>query len=492
MTIPNHPWDDQEMADLVGLHLPEPASEPGQEVVSAHTVSETEPLLDAEDINGQALRDPKPRLSLAANPFTKLGVVAAGTGLVIGVLAVFTSGVIKNDSPPTEEAQADFPAPMVEETEMSATDDRGQLLTDLALGRQQAELEALANEEQTAAPEAPTARETPELSSAPPSPPPQPVATQPAPPLPRPTPAPPSSTRPVAAQPVPQAVVDPVDPMERWLALSQVGSYGQGSPLPQVDTQPSSPPLTTTPMSVPGAVAQVSRSSPPDINHVEEAAILQGQPVTSFPTSPLVLTGSQASAVLETPLIWAEAAETDRSQFVVQLTEPLLTATGDIGLPADTSLVVQVTSVADSGLVQLTVVSFIQGGQETPLPAGTLQLRGVEGTPLIAQKYDDPGMDIARMDATMAAMAGLSRAMALVNRPRTSSVITSAGGSAITQDAGDANLLAGMLEGAFEQLLGQMETRNQAALDELLNRPVIWHLPTGTEVDVYVNQTVAL
>ncbi|MGG6239375.1 TrbI/VirB10 family protein [Leptolyngbya sp. KIOST-1] len=491
MTTPNNLWDDQEMADLVGLHLPEPVATEAQDAypVSPATPLDPEPLLDAEDIDGQALSDPKPKLSLAANPFTKLGVVAAGTGLVIGVLAVFTSGVMKNDSPPAEEVQADFPEPMVEETELSATDDRGQLLTDLAMGRQQAELEALADEEPTAQPEAPTAREGPEFSPTPPPParPPQPVAARPtpAPTLPRPAPVSPAvSARPVVSQSADQPAVDPT---ERWLALSHLGSYGQGSPLPQE----TSAPLVTE---APAPVAQVSTlPSPRDINHAEEAAILQGQPVALPPTSPLLLTGTQAPAVLETPLIWsAGAAETDSPQFVVQLTEPLLSASGEIGLPAETPLVVQVTSVADSGLVQLAVVSFIQAGQEIPLSAGAVQLRGVEGTPLIAQKYDDPGMDIARMDATMAAMAGLSRAAGLVNRPKTSSVITSVGGSAITQDTGEPNLLAGILEGAFEQLSGQMESRNQAALDEILNRPIVWYLPPGTEVDVYVNQTVAL
>ncbi|MGB7314107.1 MAG: TrbI/VirB10 family protein, partial [Nodosilinea sp.] len=488
MTTPNNLWDDQEMADLVGLHLPEPSAteEQAADYLVAPTVaaSDPEPLLDAEDIDGQALRDRKPKLSLAANPFTKLDVVAAGTGLVIGVLAVFTSGVMKNDSPPAEEVQADFPEPMVEETELSATDDRGQLLTDLAMGRQQAELEALASEEQTAQPEVPTDREAPEFSPAPPPParPPQPVAARPAPaPLPpRPVPVSPAvSARPVVSQSAPQPAVNPT---ERWLALSHLGSYGQGSPLEQ---EPSAPLVTATPTPVLASVAQGSTPSPSrDINHAEEAAILQGQPVASPPTSPLLLTGTQAQAVLETPLIWA--AETDSPQFVVQLIEPLLTADGEIGLPAETSLVAQVTSVADSGLVQLAVVSFIQAGQEIPLSAGTIQLRGVEGTPLIARKYDDPGMDIARMDATMAAMAGLSRAAGLVNRPKTSSVITSVGSSAITQDTGEPNLLAGILEGAFEQLSGQMEARNQVALNEILNRPVVWYLPTGTEVELYV------
>ena len=498
MTTPNNLWDDQEMADLVGLHLPEPTADPGQETVAPSTPTEAEPLLDAEDMEGQALTTRKSKLSLAANPFTKLGVVAAGTGLVIGALAMVTSGVMSGGDAPTEDAlQADFPEPMVEESEVSGTDDRGQLLTDLAMGRQQAELEALAKEEPLAEPEMPSVRETPAFSPAPPLParPPQPVAARPtpAPPLPRPSSASPVvSSRPAVPPPMAQPVVNPVDPTERWLALSHLGSYGQGQALAQVETRPSPPAaMAQDPRNIPALVAQVSTSpSSRDINHAEEAPILQGTPVTSPRTSPLLLTGTQAPAVLETPLIWA--AETDSPQFVVQLTEPLLTATGEIGLPADTSLVAQVTSVADSGLVQLAVVSFIQAGQEVSLSAGTVQLRGLEGTPLIAQKYDDPGMDIARMDTTMAAMAGLSRAAGLVNRPKTSSVITAAGGSTITQDTGEANLLAGILEGAFEQLSGQMAARNQAALAEILNRPVVWYLPTGTEVEVYVNQTVAL
>jgi hypothetical protein len=292
-------------------------------------------------------------------------------------------------------------------------------------------------------------------------------------------------------------VVAPVDPTERWLALSQLGSYGQSPALTQT-VAPLAPSSRTAeaqtaiedPSPIATPVAQ-RRTPPPsrDINHAEEAAILQEQPIAAASPLPL-LTGTQAPAVLETPLIWA--AETDSPQVVVQLTEPLLMASGEVGLPAETPLVVQVEAVADSGLANLAVVSFIQSGQEIPLSVDTLQLRGLGGTPLMAQKYDDPGRDIARMDATMAAMAGLSRAAALVNRPRTSSVVTSAGGSAITQDTGDANLLAGVLEGAFEQVSGQMAARNQAALDEILNRPVVWYLPPGTEVEVYVNQTVAL
>ncbi|MBD2425544.1 TrbI/VirB10 family protein [Phormidium sp. FACHB-1136] len=506
MTTPNNPWDDQAMADLVGLHSPAPTldSEQAEVVPPPDPPLDGEPLLDREDMEQPAVGVGQPRLSLAANPFTKLGVVAAGTGLVIGALAVFTSGVMSGGDVPTEETrQADFPEPMVTEPEVSATDDRGQLLTDLAMGRQQAELEALTREEPPDQ-EVPAVQEISAPAPSPPPRPPQPIAARPipAPPPPRPTPAP-SVVAPRPAMPPPMArpAAATVDPTEQWLALSQLGSYGQSLALPQTVAAPASSSRTAEaqiaiedPSPIATPVAQ--RLTPPpipspsrDINHAEESAILQELPIAAASPLPL-LTGTQAPAVLETPLIWA--AETDSPQVIVQLTEPLLTAAGEVGLPAETPLVVQVEAVADSGLAQLAVVSFIQSGQEIPLSADTLHLRGVEGTPLMAQKYDDPGRDIARMDATMAAMAGLSRAAALVNRPRTSSVVTSAGGSAITQDTGEANLLAGVLEGAFEQVSGQMATRNQAALDEILNRPVVWYLPPGTEVEVYVNQTVAL
>ena len=513
MSTPDNFWDEQEMADLVGLQLPDqaaaaPEAESAPPASDDSHVPDPGPLLDPEDLDESAAVGTvqKPGLSLAANPFTKLGVVAAGTGLVIGVLAVFTSGVMnRGDSPPVEETQADFAEPMVAADESSA-DDRGQLLTDLAMGQQQAELEALAEEEPTARPEPEAIQETPQFSSLPRSVPrsPQPVVQRSAPP-PRPTPAP----RVSAAQPTP-AVTAPEpegDLIEQWMALSQIGSYRRGteaSPtedasslqapdqLPTHNSVDGSPAIRSAePEQIPGVLTlDTTASAWPAINHAEEAAILQGRPLPT--SSAALITGTQAKAVLETPLIWATAMEAESPQFVVKLTEPLSTPEEAIGLPAETALVVQVDSVDESGLAQLAVVSFIRDGREVALPTGAIQLRGLAGTPLIAQKYGDPGSDIARMDLNMAAMSGVSRVAELINRPQSSSVISNVGGSTITQETEDPNILAGLLEGAFDQLSEQMAERNQAALEEILNRPTIWYLPPGLEVEVYINQTVTL
>ncbi|MEM9503610.1 MAG: hypothetical protein AAGA01_06595, partial [Cyanobacteria bacterium P01_E01_bin.43] len=200
MSTPDNFWDEQEMADLVGLQLPDketaaPETESASPATNNGHVPHPGPLLDPEDLDESATvgTTQKARQSLAANPFTKLGVVAAGTGLVIGVLAVFTSGIMnQEDSPPVEEAQVDFAEPMVAADE-SADSDRGQLLTDLAMGQQQAELEALTQEESTPRPEPEpaTTQEAPQFSSPPRPAPrsPQPVVPRSAPP-PRPTPAP--------------------------------------------------------------------------------------------------------------------------------------------------------------------------------------------------------------------------------------------------------------------------------------------------------------
>jgi hypothetical protein len=110
----------------------------------------------------------------------------------------------------------------------------------------------------------------------------------------------------------------------------------------------------------------------------------------------------------------------------------------------------------------------------------------------MAQKQYDPGPDIARMDFNIATMSGLVRAAELLNQPKSSTVITNTGGSTITQDTGEPNILAGVLEGAFGELSEQMADRNQKALEDILNRPTVWYLPPGAEVNVYINQTVTL
>ena len=512
MSTQENLWDEQGMAELVGLQLSEPSEDPDQEPVptaaASNESSPSEPLLDPEDLaDPSPVADhPKGMLSLATNPFTKLGVVGAGTGLVIGFLAMFTNNIMDGEKPqPAKETQANFEDPMVEATEDSAAqDDRGKLLTDLAMGNQQAELEALSEESEETeisepVPEATS--EIPKFSSAPsPEPrPPQRVVERSTPaPAPRvSTPAP--RMAPTSAPREQPVVPEPaVNPAEQWMALSHLGSYGRppGNGSEAEREIPLELSENNIPSSGPVQLVRAETSSPAlTINHAEEAAILQEDAtlIQEEPaTAPVLITGTQATAVLVTPLIWAETTAVDGLQFVVQLTEPLLTPDEAVGLPIDTQLVVQVQSVDESGLSQLAVVSLIQDGEEIPLPENVIHLRGQDSTPLIAEKYGGQGAAMLRRNLNSALIAGVARVAELINEPKSSLVVTNAGGSTITQDNGDPNILAGILEGAFGELTDQMAERNQAALDEILDRPTIWYLPPGTEIEVFINRTVML
>ena len=541
MSTSDNLWDEQEMAELVGLQLqdstpnsePEPpqsnqssATPPEQPVTQnaaqVMSLAASEPLLDPEDLETEP--PPPAKLSLATNPFTKLGVVAAGTGLVIGVLAVFTHGVMSGGSAQlADETQSDtVDQPSEAESEVT-TDNRGELLTDLAMGQQQAELAALSDENNQ--PEPPETIDAPEFSStppppSPPSPPPQPrqtvpVARHPTPP-PRVAPPPPRAVTPIPVRSSPPTPTRPTpegDPMTQWLALAKVGSYGRGTssgevqpaeptapnqpePLPThsvLTSQPSSKASTPTRVSTQHRPAVPPKASiPPEINHLEEAAILLEQPM--LPSS-VVITGTQAPGILKTPLVWAEGTENSEdnpARFIVDLAEPLLTPEGAIALPAATQFVVEVASIGEQGLTHLNVVAFIQNNQEIGLPDHAIQLRGPDGIPLVAETYGDRRGERTRMDLSIAAIAGLSRAAELINRPRSSSVVTTSGGSAITQETDKPDIVAGLLEGAFGQLTDQLTERQEVARDTLLNRPVIWVLDIGTSVELFINQTIAL
>ncbi|NET39829.1 MAG: hypothetical protein F6K19_49055 [Cyanothece sp. SIO1E1] len=483
------------------------------------------PLLDAGDLSPgpNSAPDLKSRFfrrqfSLGSNPWVKVATVGSAAGFVFMIVGMFTLGImdsfdqetVKTSSP--TEPDADFEDPMVEGTPQPELDERGQLLTELALGEQGQEI-AEAMEEK--ADVEPAIAKVPQKQVAP-APPPRVISTSALPP-PRPA-VQPTHRPPVrAVTPARSAAQTPshqqVDPTEQWMTLAHLGSYRRGpaqSSTPGELAPPVSPPeiLENPQFSAPTqATVRVANSAtnspvrlasvthhPPAINHAEEAVILADHPIELAPSYPQTLpTGTTASAQLTTPLIWVGIEETPSTRFVIQLIDPLLTPDEQIGIPAKTQLVAEVQSVHQNGLAQLSVVSLLQGGQEFPLPEHAISIRGANGTPLMAQKYGDAGSDILGMDLRMAAFAGLAKMGELINRPRTtSSVITPSGGSTFTQESNSPDILAGALEGAFGVLADQVSARNQRALDEMLSRAEVWYLAQGTQVEVFINQTLEL
>ncbi len=196
------------------------------------------------------------------------------------------------------------------------------------------------------------------------------------------------------------------DPMQEWLAASQLGSYGysptkeninnneneevladeneetlavNSESLPQVTNQP-----VTENVDVADRQLQDTKQATLLRYQAEEYPILQEMP------RQFISAGVKAKAILTTPLAWDETEKSaNQDRFIVVLAEPLIAIDGEVALPAKTQLVTQMRSFSESGMVRLVVVAALveQDGEfvEIPLPNDTIQIRGVEGKPLMAK-----------------------------------------------------------------------------------------------------------
>ncbi|QLE55676.1 TrbI/VirB10 family protein [Nostoc sp. TCL26-01] len=308
---------------------------------------------------------------------------------------------------------------------------------------------------------------------------------------------------PLAANPLPS----PPNPLQEWTRLSKLGSYGQAS-------------ITEQPPSSVGAVNPVSTNDPemqqqpinpnpyqgrqrpnPFIGQTpQQNPGLVSQASSRNPASLKV--GTTAKAVLATAVF----GETTRSRgnddnnenpnlFVVRLQQPLKGVDGAIALPANTELLTQVRSISEQGVIQLILVKAIvqDNGNlsERDLPTNALTIRAPQGRPLLAQQYPDRGGSIASMDVGLFALGGLAKAAELFNRTE-SQVSVNGGSTVVTNNNIQRNIPAGVVEGGLNSVVPQISQRNQQAIAQMMQQTNVWILKAGTEVEIYVNQSIQL
>jgi hypothetical protein len=217
-----------------------------------------------------------------------------------------------------------------------------------------------------------------------------------------------------------------------------------------------------------------------------------------------VALGTSTRARIILPMIWDEGGDTStgrtaslsENRFAVELTEDMKATNGSVALPAGTILVVRTHSVGrGNNLVSASAIAIVyrdRSGQirQQTLPPDSLQIRGQDNQPLIAQKLNDVGPDIARQDLLTGLLSSLGRVGTIINQPRTqSSTTTSAGNfnqSVITSSA-EPQIWAAALEGFFNPIAERLSRRSDQTMQELLQRPNVQFVPEGTEVSVVVN-----
>lgn len=526
--------------------LPEPNLDTLRELMGAPDLAE--PLVDDEAFT-EPVQSERPFWKL---PVPKLVLIGSALVPVFALAGVFIVGSRQGDTPRTatttpETNQAEA-QPQTVEVELE------QARAEIAALKAQMALEDQGTVQTTTSGTPPRPATTPPTSpptsvSTPPRPSSQPVASAPPPTIsarpaspavsyPAPTPrlqpaatATPGVARPSTVSATPTAAAIPaVDPAERWQQLAQVGSYGS-LPLPEESAEPASVPepvapqaqfaTATTlrpapaPVSTPEltaveaapefttaevsdlegvadpeeiATAEEDGLSPPAILTTAEERILQPP---SIPAS--LVAGTQSSGSLATPVILDSTAE--GNNLLVVLSEPLVDSQGQVAIPAGGELVVQVDTVSDNGLVQLSATQAVWTAQgqsrELMLPQGVIQIRGQGGAPLQAEAYDDIGPGIAAMDAGQFALGSIRRASELYTRPNTR-VETGSSTTVVTSENPAPNVLAGVLEGGTDAILDTITERNQRAIEELEQRPRIAYIEAGRPVQVFVNQSMQM
>lgn len=493
-------WDERRAAVLLGFQEAAeiPATGPEEPAITDDRLLEADPTrLTQPDPN---LRDAQPVLSLGQNPLARLGFVGSVSLAGFVLVGLFFSSMTQGGNRP----HSSRPTPATEKTAvetataLSPEQQTAELLTEAALSKQEGQLAALsktkldptpikpadpAGKKESATPTsiAPATPIRPPITPVPLSAPvtmPQPPAlawNRPSVPLP-----------PIApAAPLPTVPVNPVNPEQQWLTASTIGSYNLTSGS-QSNLNDSAPPTPSPP------IAPIASTATQAVNSAEEAPILTGRPLQSL------VIGSEVDARLVTPIVGEERAATGTTgmtqplQFIARLEQPLLNPKGEVVFPVGTALIAEVGAIGPSGLVSLRVVAAVTNDVQYPLPAQAIGMRAGDGKPLIAQKLQDKGAEMAGLDMALVLFGGLSKVGEIWNRPQSTTLMTNLGtATTVTQNPAP-NLAAAALEGGFSVLSKQVATRNQQVIQSTIARPNLWFIDQGTPVKVFVAQPIQL
>ena len=233
-----------------------------------------------------------------------------------------------------------------------------------------------------------------------------------------------------------------------------------------------------------------------------------------IPSSKSVPIGSSIKGELSTDLILSEGLEETRG--IIYINEPLLTDNGATALPENSAIIVEASSVNNSGLVKLIpiAVSYQNSSgnliQET-LPKESVLIQGKKGA-LIADRVNGTGGSNFGQDLLLAGLGAGEKAFEIINEPeRVRQSYGSRGrfdedfedtdffdfdhynyGNYSTRRSDEASLATGAAEGAFSTTKERLEDRSRQMQQEHQNELPIYRLESGTEVLIFINSFLTI
>ncbi|MEA5566638.1 hypothetical protein [Anabaena sp. UHCC 0399] len=267
-----------------------------------------------------------------------------------------------------------------------------------------------------------------------------------------------------------------VEPMEQWLAVANVGSFGANTvELPAEKLESAE--------EIKGGIGKPKLDKQIPKNQEENTNYGQAR----------VLVGTRAEGKLETPIVWSNNTENQSLSYLIRLTKPLKTSTGSEVLPKDSYIVVQMKGASQSEYIQLQAVAALVNNngetEEKSIPEGTVLILAKNGKLLKAESRQ--GGDLGET-LFSAVLSGVTKAAEIQNRPNSQVTTNSNGFSSSTISNENKDVLAGFTEGTISEIVRGIQTKNQQRVEQLQSADKVFVIEAGKQVQIFVNQTINL
>ncbi|MBD2525591.1 TrbI/VirB10 family protein [Nostoc sp. FACHB-133] len=512
------------------------------------SVSTLEDLLEIDDVNktnGNKAPEPESLLvatkhTIVTSPWSRLAIIAVPFG--VGFLAIFLmlNGIF-NPAPAPKIGLKTQEIPTTEQAGQSDDGD-GDARAKLALSDQEDELGRINKNKFDQPAPVPVSVNQKVVPSNPPSPQPAPRSvqntqprrvTQTAPQPIRNYTQPPTRTSFSPRSSISARTVTPLDPLEQLNKLRGIGSYGkiayaeassskqssldpaqsqaqaiQNQPNEQNEQTDTNNFDQTTPQNSSESIEKIRPrwQATSKVNKItlannylpQESQILQGKQ-TRYLT-----VGTFASGVIVTPLVQTTVNNSGQTQTqtltsnntrsVARLQEDLRDNYGQVAIPSGTIFAVELGSVDGGSYAVASVRAIIKDNTEYPISAGAISVTGVGGKPLLAQRFQDRGGEIARNDLFGGAVSALGKVGEIMNQPDSEEEISDEFTGRIRRrsSGNQRNLTGALVEGFFGNISQNLSQRNQRKNEEITSRPNTWFIPQGTKVTFNVNRSLEL
>jgi hypothetical protein len=483
------------------------------------------PSLDATELTEFASPEKHRTLStLVSNPFSKIALVG-GVGLIgFALVGLFVNSIMSTNAKQAAAKSDQETKNLVVSSSLDPKDaELAKVKTDLAMGSQVANKpksssnllssdlskSGLDPKDKAADASASSDKANPQATvpaSQLPPPPPSNLTTVPVEPEPVRPPV-----RQVMANPSPVIVtpqglaksdLPPTNSVEEWQRLASIGSYGSVASdsrpvanLPNYQNNqvvvpnnqvvvPNNQVVATT------SNVRVEQPSNSLTNYLARSQTANQNRVAGNTIS----VGTTAKASIKTPVVFVPTGNLTSGngvpKFIVTLDEPILTVDRREAIPAGSLLIVTVRPLdAKSGLSELDVISISMNGREFTPPNNTFTIRGASGSPLVADNYFDYGSQIAGMDLSTVLITAAAEVGKLTNNPINTSSISTVGGFSTSTASPPPDYLGAAVSGGLSYLSKALIARNLDSTKEFANRPNVFYMAAGKEVQVFINQS---